>query len=74
MPVFARIISDVLVIALGARSHMPTKHLGSAGLDCRHHLELAQANMARIGPPPRRTIVAEDVSNLQFRFGQVPEA
>ena len=41
MPVFARVIGDVLVVAFGARGHMPAECLGSAGFYRRHHLELA---------------------------------
>jgi hypothetical protein len=30
--------------------------------------------MPSIGPPPRRTMVTEDVSNLQLGFGQLAGA
>ena len=33
MPVLATVVGDVVVIALGARGHMPAEHLGSAGLN-----------------------------------------
>ena len=57
---------------IGARRHMPAEFLCAAGLDGRHHLELGQADMAGIGPPPRRPISSEDVSDLQLRPGQGP--
>ncbi len=53
---------------------MPAERLGSAGLDLGHHFEPAEADMPFIGLPPRRTVGAEDVSDLQLRFGQVPVA
>jgi hypothetical protein len=59
------IIRDVLVIAFGASRHMPAKRLGSAGLNRRHYLELAQVDMPGIGPPPRGAIPAEDISDFQ---------
>ena len=51
--------------AAGATGHMPAECLGSAGFDGRHHLELGQADMPRIGLPPRRAMSAEDVSQFQ---------
>jgi hypothetical protein len=48
---------------------MPAERLGSAGFYRGHHFELAQTDMSRIGPPPRRAMGAEDVSNLQFWQG-----
>ncbi len=43
--------------AAGAPGHMPAESLGPAGFDGRHHLELGQADMPRIGLPPRRAMV-----------------
>ncbi len=65
VPVLAGIIGDVLVAALGTGGHMPAERLGSAGFDRRHDLELGQADMPGIGPPPRRAIAAKDVGDLQ---------
>jgi hypothetical protein len=62
--VFARVIGDVLMAALGARRHMAAECLGSAGLNRRHNFELAEADMSFIGLPPRRTMVTENVSDL----------
>ena len=38
---------------------------GAAGLDPRHHLELAEADMAGMGRAPGRPVSAQDVGNLQ---------
>ena len=46
----------MMIVAFGATSHMPAKRFGSAGLDGRHHLELAEADMPGIGLPPRRAM------------------
>ncbi len=56
----------MLVAALGTGRHMPAKRLSPAGLDGRHDLELVQADMPGIGPPPRGTMGPEDVRNLQL--------
>ena len=66
MPVLAGIIGDVVMPALGAGRHMPAERLGPAGFDRRHDLELGQADMPGIGPPPRGAVGAKDVSNLQL--------
>ena len=60
--------------ALGASRHMPAERLGPAGLDRRHDLELGQADMPGIGPPPRGAVGAEDVSDLQRGPGHVIRA
>ena len=74
VPVLAGVVGDVMVAALGAARHMPAERLGPAGLDRRHHLELGEADMPRIGLPPRRTMGAEDVSDLQLWPGHRPRA
>src|SRR5262249_34521204 len=65
MPVATAVIGDGGVGAVFAACDMPTE--GAAALDRRHHLELAEADMAGIGLPPGRTMVAEDIRNLQSR-------
>lgn len=72
VPVLATIIGDMLVATLGAGRYMPAERICSAGFYRRHHLELAQADMPCIGPPPRGTMLAEYVSNLQPCAGQGP--
>ena len=74
MSIFARVIGDVLMAALGAGRHMPAECFGSAGLNGGHHFELAETDMSSIGLPPRRTMGAEAVSYLQFGFGQLAGA
>jgi hypothetical protein len=74
MAVLTGVVRDVLMVALCAGGHMPAERLGPAGLNGGHHFELAVADMPSIGPSPRRTIGAEDISDLQLRFGQVPVA
>lgn len=41
MPVFTRVIGDVLMAAFCAGGHMPAKRFSSAGFNCRHHFQLA---------------------------------
>src|SRR6202165_1230869 len=64
-PVAERVVRDLGVCALLAARDMPAESRGAAALDCRHHLQLAEADMARIGPAPCRAVAAEDVRNLQ---------
>ena len=63
----AGVVGDVPVAALRARRHVPAERLRPAGLDRRHHLELGQADMPGMGPPPRGTMGTEDVGDLQLR-------
>jgi hypothetical protein len=72
VPVLAGVIGDVVVAALGASRHMPAESLGSTGLDRRHDLELGQADMPGIGPPPHGAVFTEDVSDLQLLTGHPP--
>ena len=62
-----------MVAAFGAARHMPAERFGPAGFNRRHDLELGQADMPGIGPPPRRTMGAENVSDLQPGSGQCPD-
>src|SRR6202163_3196044 len=63
--VAARVVRDLGVCALLAARDMSAERRGAAALDCRHHLQLAEADMAGIGPAPCRAVAAEDVRNLQ---------
>jgi hypothetical protein len=65
MPVAARIVRDLAVRALLAARDVTAKRRRAAVLDRRHHLELAEADMAGIGPAPCRAVAAEDVRDLQ---------
>lgn len=60
------------MIAFGAGSYMPTERFGSAGFNRRHHLELAETDMARIGPPPRGAVSSKDICDFQPWAGQPP--
>src|SRR3979490_1641249 len=44
---------------------MSAERRGAAVLDRRHHLQLAEAHMAGVGFAPRRSMVAEDIRDLQ---------
>ena len=50
---------------LSARD-MAAERCGAAVLDRRHHLELAEADMAGVGLAPRRSMAAQDIRNLQL--------
>src|SRR5713226_7979700 len=68
MSVAARVIGDLrvgAVLVLAARD-MAAERCRAAVLDRRHHLELAEADMAGIGLAPRRSMAAEDIRNLQL--------
>jgi len=63
----ARVESDVRVAArrvLAAR-HMTAERRRAAALDCAHHLQLVEAHVAAVGLAPRRTVLTEDVRELQ---------
>jgi hypothetical protein len=65
VPVAARVVRDLAVRALLAARDMPAERRRAAALDRRHHLQLAEADMAGIGPAPCRTVAAEDIRDLQ---------
>src|SRR6266852_2843229 len=68
MPVAARVIGDLRVGALRvlAARDMAAERCRAAALDRRHHLELAEADMAGIGLAPCRSMAAQDIRNLQL--------
>jgi hypothetical protein len=65
MPVAAGIVRDLAVGALLTARNMAAERRGTAALDRRHHLELAEADMAGMGPAPCRAVAAENVRDLQ---------
>ena len=65
MPVAARVVRNLAVRALLAARDMPAECRRAAALDRRHHLQLAEADMAGMGPAPCRAVAAEDVRDLQ---------
>ena len=65
MPVAAGVVGDRRVGAVLAARDMAAERRRAAALDRRHHLQLAEAHMAGIGPAPRRPMAAEDIRDLQ---------
>src|SRR5262249_43125610 len=68
MPVTTGVIGDLRIGAvrvLAARG-MAAERCRAAVLDRRHHLELAEADMAGVGLAPRLAMAAEDIRNLQL--------
>src|SRR5215469_8806699 len=67
MAVTTGVIGDLYMAALVvlAARDMPAERCGAAVLDRRHHLELAEADMAGIGLAPCLAMAAEDIRNLQ---------
>src|SRR5262245_25765796 len=71
MPVAAGVVGDPGVAALLviAAHDMAAELRRAAVLDRRHHLELLEADMAGIGRAPCRSMVAENIRDLQLRAG-----
>jgi hypothetical protein len=67
MAVATRVVGDAAVAALLAALDMAAESSRAATLDRRHHLELAEAHMPRIGRAPCGAIAMEDVCDLQPR-------
>src|SRR4029077_12788355 len=67
MPIAAAIIDDDFVGAVFAARDMPAEGRRAAALDRRHCLQLAEAHVAGVGLAPRRSVVAEDIRDLQNR-------
>src|SRR5499427_10515811 len=68
MPITAGVVSNLGVgalVVLAARD-MAAERCRAAVLDRRHHLELAEADMAGVGLAPRRAMAVEDIRNLQL--------
>src|SRR5882762_2495054 len=72
MPVTTGVVGDLRMAALLvlAARDMAAERRRAAVLDRRHHLELAEADMAGIGLTPCRSMAAEDIRNLQRWTGQ----
>jgi len=60
--------NDGMCAVLAARD-MAAQRRGAAALDCRHHLQLVEADVAGVGVTSRRPVVAEDIRDLQHRAG-----
>src|SRR5712692_7825329 len=67
MPVATGVVGDLGMAArrvLAARD-MPAERRRAAALDRTHHLQLVEAHMPAVGLAPGRTMVAENVRDLQ---------
>ena len=58
-------VGDGRVGTVLAARDMPAERRRAATLDRRHHLQLAEADMAGVGLTPRRSVAAEDIRDLQ---------
>ena len=65
MPVAAGVVGDPGVGAVLAARDVPAEGRRAAALDRRHRLELAEAEVARLGLAPNKPVGAEDVRDLQ---------
>jgi len=65
MPVAAGIVGDPGMPTLFTSFDMAAERRRTAGLDCRHHLELAEAHMTGVGPTPCIAVIAKDIRDLQ---------
>jgi hypothetical protein len=67
VPVAAGVVGNRHMGAILAARDMAAEGCRAAVLDCRHHLQLLKADMAGMGSAPCRTMVAEDICDLQGR-------
>jgi len=65
MPVAAGVVGDARVGAVLAARNVSAERRRAAALDRRHRLQLAEAHMSGVGLAPRRSMVAEDIRDLQ---------
>ena len=65
MAITTAVVSDDRVRAVFAARHMAAERRRAAALDRTHHLHLAEADVAGVGPAPRRPVVAQDIRDLQ---------
>ena len=65
MPVAAGVVGDLDLRAVFTAQHVTTERGTAAALNGRHHLELVETDVSSLGTTPRRTLVAEDVRDLQ---------
>ena len=63
----AAVIRNPAVAAVLARLDMTAKRCGAAGLDRRHRLQLAEAQVTGMGRAPGGAMAMEDVGDLQRR-------
>jgi hypothetical protein len=70
MAIAPGIVGDARVRARLAAFDMPAAGRAAAALDGRHDLELAAADMTRMGSTPCRAMAAEDIRDLERRTRQ----
>jgi hypothetical protein len=70
MAIATGVVGDQRVRAVLAARDMAAERRGAAALDRRHDLELVEADVAGVGLPPCRAVVAEDLRDLQSREAQ----
>ena len=74
MTVAAGTVGDAFVRAILAALNASAERGGAAGLDRRHDLQLAEADMARVGLAPRRPMGAKDVGDLEGGRAMRPQS
>ena len=67
----AAVVGNARIATVLAARDMSAERARAAALDCRHHLQLIEADMAGIGDAPCRTMAAEDIRDLQRRARHV---
>src|SRR5580704_6965563 len=67
MPVAAGVVRDLRIAArrVLAACDMPAERRRATALDRTHHLQLLEAHMPAVGLAPSRTVIAENVRELQ---------
>src|SRR5467141_2741056 len=67
MPVATGVVGDLGMAArrVLAACDMPAERRRAAALDRAHHLQLLEAHMPAVGLAPGRTVIAENVRDLQ---------
>jgi hypothetical protein len=65
MPVAARVVGDVLMIASGATQYMTTQCRGTTLFDGGHDFQLTQAQVVMLSVSPSGPVAAEDIRHLE---------
>ena len=67
MPIATAVVRDRFASAVLAARDMPAEGRRATALDRRHHFQLVETDMAGVGLAPHRSMVAEDIRDLQSR-------
>ena len=65
VPVAAGVVGNLRIGTLLTARDVPAERRRAAGLDRRHHFELAETQMAGLGMTPAGAVGAEDIRDLQ---------